>query len=469
MINSENKKIFILLPDGVGLKNFAFTNFHSIGINKGNDITFWNNTPFNLSELGFKEICFQNAKVHPLTDILKKAQTQIELNLSIKKSKDKVYDSYRFPFSYRDIKSSLKSVSTNWLVFWNNSEKGLKRIRKNIVKQERKTKLYFDSLETLEKEKPDFVFCTNQRMMLAIAPILAAQDLGIPTATFIFSWDNLPKATKIIETDYYFVWSNHMKNELLYYYPHLKENQVFVTGTPQFETHTEKDLLLSKEAFFKEYQLDLTKKYICFSGDDVTTSPNDPTYLSDTAAAVAKLNQKGHNLGIVFRRCPVDFSNRYDAVLEQYKDIIVSVNPKWKKMGEAWHDILPTKEDLMLQMNTIAHTEMVVNLGSSMVFDYVSFQKPCAYINYDVPNVQFPHWTVKNIYKFIHFRSMPNKDAVLWINSPAEMEDCLIKGMGNKANAIIVNAQQWFEKINQHPSELASERIWTAIRNIIKD
>jgi hypothetical protein len=36
----------------------------------------------------------------------------------------------------------------------------------------------------------------------------AAQELGIPTATFIFSWDNLPKATLVLEPDYYFVWSD---------------------------------------------------------------------------------------------------------------------------------------------------------------------------------------------------------------------------------------------------------------------
>jgi hypothetical protein len=34
--------------------------------------------------------------------------------------------------------------------------------------------------------------------------LLAAQQLGIPTATFIFSWDNLPKATMVVETDYYY-------------------------------------------------------------------------------------------------------------------------------------------------------------------------------------------------------------------------------------------------------------------------
>ncbi len=464
----QNKKIFILLPDGVGLRNFSFTNFHTIGIQNGFDITFWNNTPFDLNELGFKEVRFNNPKTHPLTDLLKNAQTQIELNQNIKKSKDSIYNHYRFPFSYKSIKAVIKSIYINWLIFWNNSQKGLERIRININKQERKTKLYFDSLETLKKEKPAMVFCTNQRIMLAVAPLLAAQDLGIPTATFIFSWDNLPKATKIIEADFYFVWSNHMKNELLFYYPHINQNQIVITGTPQFEPHFNKTLLLSKEVFFKTYQLDVNKKYVCFSGDDITTSPNDPSYLENLALAVHELNKKGFNLGIIFRRCPVDFSDRFDEVLLKFKDCITSINPIWEKKGEEWNTILPTKDDLILQMNTIFHSELVINLGSSMVFDYVTFNKPCAYINYDVPNPDFPNWSVKKIYNFIHFRSMPSKDSVFWINNPNEMVDVVEKMLINESVPEIANAQKWFEKINQHPPQLASERIWNAIEEICK-
>ncbi|MDI9257667.1 glycosyltransferase family protein [Flavobacterium sedimenticola] len=465
----QNPKIFILLPDGVGLRNFSFTNFHKIGTQKGFDITFWNNTPFDLTDLGFKEIRFTNPKAHPLTDLLKNAQTQIELNLNIKKSKDPIYNHYRFPLSYKNIKAALKSTYIKGLVLRYNSEEGLVKIRKNIAQQERKTKLYHDSLATLQHEKPAMVFCTNQRMMLAVAPLLAAQDLGIPTATFIFSWDNLPKATKIIETDYYFVWSEHMKNELLYYYPYVKESQIIVSGTPQFEPHFEADYLMSKEAFFAAYHLDNSKKYLCFSGDDITTSPNDPTYLEDMAQAVKKLNEKGHRLGIIFRRCPVDFSNRFDKVLSKYSDLITPINPKWEKKGEAWHAILPTKDDLILQMNTIKHTELVINLGSSMVFDYAAFDKPCGYVNYEVKNASAPHWSVHTIYKFIHFRSMPNKETVFWINDPESMEQFIAQTLNGNSSATVAHAKAWFEKINQHPPTLASERIWTAIQQLIQN
>jgi hypothetical protein len=39
--------------------------------------------------------------------------------------------------------------------------------------------------------------------------------------------------------------------------------------------------------------------------------------------------------------------------------------------------------------------------------------------------------------------------------------------MGKEANDIVVNAQLWFEKINQYPPELASERMWQVIEDII--
>ena len=464
----QNNKIFILLPDGIGLRNFAFTNFYGLGLEKGFDIKFWNNTPFDLQKMGFNEIQIKYAKAHPLTDVLKVAQTHIELSQNIKKTNDKVYDSYRFTSTKKGLKEFLKNLVILTLIITNNSKSGLIRLRKWIAKNERKTKLYFDSLETLQNDKPSMVFCTNQRVMLAVAPILAAQDLGIPTATFIFSWDNLPKGTKIIETDFYFVWSEHMKSEMQFYYPHISENQIKVTGTPQFESHFQNDCIISKDVFFKQHNLNIDKKYICYSGDDITTSPNDPTYLADLANAIITLNKNGQNLGVIFRRCPVDFSSRFDTVLEKYKDIITSINPKWKKIGDSWNTILPTKEDLVLQMNTIFHSELVINLGSSMVFDFVAFNKPCGYINYDVPNVM-SHKSVKDIYDFIHFRSMPSNDAVFWINNSNEMEQKVLKMLGDDSSKVIKEAQKWFEKINQHPPEEASSRIWNAIKEICKE
>ncbi|PIF31362.1 hypothetical protein CLU81_1850 [Flavobacterium sp. 9] len=462
----QNKKILIFLPDGIGLRNFAYSNFYNVGQNENFEVTFWNNTPFNLTELSFKEIKIESSKSNILTEVYKNARKEIELNLNIKKTNDKVYDSYRFPLPYKGIKKTLKSVAIRFLTFAYSTDSGLIKIRRKIARLEKKTLYYYQSIKTLKQENPAIVFCTNQRPLTAIAPILAARDLGIPTAAFIYSWDNLPKAMMVIETDYYFVWSDHMKQELLFYYPYIKEENIFVTGTPQFEIHFDKERLLSREDFFQQNELDLTKKYICFSGDDVTTSPDDPKYLEDAALAIQKLNDKGFNLGIIFRRCPVDFSGRYDEVLKKYPDILKAIDPLWKPFSSSWNTILPTKEDDYLLSNLAEHCEMVLNLGSSMVFDFVSHEKPCGYFRYNQKVQLDKTWDIFKCYRYVHFRSMPAKDPVFFMDDPDSISDAIEKVL-KQDEEILINTKKWFEKINQHPPQLASQRIFEAMKKII--
>jgi len=287
-----NKKAFILLPDGVGLRNFALTNFNAIGTQLGYEITYWNNTPFAIkNELGFQELKITNQKLHPLTTVFTRARKRCELNWFDKKFNETVYNTYNFPQSYNGLKNAFKSLYVDFLVATHSNEKGIKSIREKIKQLERTTEKYQKCKVQLQKEMPAIVFCTNPRPTQALAPILAAQDLGIPTASFIFSWDNLPKATTLIEPDFYFVWSDYMKQELLQYCPYVNENQIFVTGTPQFESHFDATLIQNKTEFFKKYGLDSQKKYICFSGDDSVTSPLDQYYLEDLALSVRELNK----------------------------------------------------------------------------------------------------------------------------------------------------------------------------------
>ncbi|MFC2109190.1 UDP-glycosyltransferase, partial [Bacteroidota bacterium] len=56
------KKIFVFLPDGVGLRNFAFTKFNDVGELNKLETVYWNNTDFDLSSIGLKEIKIKNSK-----------------------------------------------------------------------------------------------------------------------------------------------------------------------------------------------------------------------------------------------------------------------------------------------------------------------------------------------------------------------------------------------------------------------
>jgi len=409
------KKVFVFFPDGVGLRNFAFTDFKKIGDEMGFDIHYWNNTIFSLKDnLGFNEVKIEDQSSHKLLPIYTKARKRAELNVSRDKFNDAVYPTYKFPFNYKGLKNIFKSLYSKYLIGLYSSEKGIVKLRKKINALERSTSKYKYCKAQLELHKPDLIFCTTQRSTQSISALLAAKDLGIPTVAFVYSWDNVPKAMQVVETDHYFVWSEHMKKEVLHYYPFVKENQVFVTGTPQFEPHYDTSLLKTREQFFKEQNLDVNKKYICYSGDDETTSPLDQYYLEDLANVVRNLNAQGENLGIIYRKCPVDFTSRYNAVIEANKDIIEVIDPIWKQVGDIKKGIR--------------------DIGQN--------------------------------YKYVHFRSMPSNEAAVFCTNKNDLET-IVYNVLHKKTSNVTEGLKWYEIIvGKHPTK-ASKHIWENIKNLL--
>ena len=178
-----------------------------------------------------------------------------------------------------------------------------------------------------------------------------------------------------------------------------------------FEFYTNPENIIPKAVFYKKYQLNETKKLICFSGDDMRTSPFDPEYLHDLAEAITKEDLDSKYM-ILFRRCPVDVSGRYDWVLKKFPNLIKEAPPLWNYNASKWTAVYPTKDDVKLLVSTAYYCDVVVNVGSTMAFDFGMFQKPCIFINYDVK--KDANWSVDTIYQFQHFRSMPTQDVVYW-------------------------------------------------------
>lgn len=436
-----------------------YTQFSSLALKEDIELVFWNNTPVDLTVLGFQEIKFPKVTLHWQTNALKNALKHTELNVYKVNTSQSIFDEYKFAWNTKGVKNKLKTAIAKRYIRKMPTQQYIVRLREKLKRQERSTTYYQECKEQIQSINPDLVFCASQRPIAAVAPMLAAKDLGIPTVCSIFSWDNLPKATLVVEADHYLVWSEYMKQELQTYYPFTSISKTHIVGTPQFENHFDKTIILSKEAFYKTHNLDLQKKYICFSGDDITTSPFDPQYLADVVEAVSNYNLlQETQLGIIFRRCPVDFSDRYDWVLEKYKDAIVPIAPLWESIGTQWDKKTPTKADLELQTNIAHHTSLVINVGSSMVFDYAAHNTPCAYLNYNPEGSDTAVKNIYTIYKFVHFQSMPSKEAVIWMDGKEHIFQQLVAVLENNCFEL-TTTQEWFQKIVKHPVEGSSKRI----------
>jgi hypothetical protein len=422
-------KIVLLFPDGVGIRNYLYSEvFQNIKA----DLVLVHN--------------FDEATIATL-----KGNVSLSETLTIPVYKETIKEKFlreliclsRLQYNAQLV--SNPSLLTNWN--WNQKTLSKKlfytaieyaaplfkkysrilKLEKRYQSAIRTTLFYKEAKVILEDIKPKTVFCSHQRGLNGAPFFAAAKDLGIPTTTVIFSWDNLPKARLALRADNYLVWSDYMKRDLELFYPEIPSGTIHVTGSPQFEFYEDSGNIIEKETFFQKYNLDPNKKIICFSGDDTKTSPDDPSYLRDIAEAITKAKLQGE-YQILLRRCPVDVSGRFDIVVQEYKDLIKEAAPLWHySTSKDWTTVYPSKEDVKLLVSTAFYSEIVVNIGSTMAFDFAMFNKPCVFINYDQENKKEKDWSVKTIYQFQHFRSMPNKETVIWLNNKEEIVDKIIK------------------------------------------
>ena len=250
-MHNKKEHIFILIQAGYSAKNFILSGFLD---NTNALVTFWSDQDY-INKYGVNNnlVILPKYTYNRKIDFLKKLKNKAELSFFSKKFNNHNYKSYlskieRGPSS---IKSKIIDFSTFLLSKFYSNKKGIQKLDTPLYNVIRKTAYYKKCKKQLEEAKPTKVFCTHQRATSAIAPMLAAKDLKIPTICFIHSWDNIPKGVQLVKADTYFVWSDYMKQEMLDHYPFIEKYNIVVTGTPQFTMH-----------FQDEYRLD-SKQIIC--------------------------------------------------------------------------------------------------------------------------------------------------------------------------------------------------------------
>ncbi|WP_435577747.1 hypothetical protein [Gilvibacter sp.] len=454
---SKPEDIVLFVPDGVGIRNYLYADVFK---NRQANLHLYHN--FDPDTLGRLK-----SELHFASDQ--------EIPAYSESIKEKYY---RELIHYCRLKLNTKRTANVTIMhLWNKPRKGLKqmlfygfvtfmgnfygnykavlKLEKRYQREIRSNPIYQKVSAQLAALNAKTLFCTHQRALKAPPIFAAAQDLGLKTATVIYSWDNIPKARLALQANIYLVWSAYMKEQLLAFYPELDSEQIKITGTPQFEAYNDPKNIIPKEIFYEQYRLDPAKKIICFSGDDEYTSPYDPTYLHDFAAQLQESGLES-KYQILFRRCPVDVSGRYDDVVAKFEGLIIEAPPLWNFNSNVWSAVYPTQDDVKLLVSVAHYSDMVVNLGSTMAFDFGMFGKPCIYINYDPP--QAKGWSVNMIYNFEHFKSMPDPSAVFWWESPEGLPE-LLQSIPRRKSKI----GDWMDIVIEDTQ--ASDRIYNALIN----
>jgi hypothetical protein len=402
------------------------------------------------------------------TDFLRylKAKSTLRYNDTIQARKDHLL--YRVSPGKSNLKKTLKFGAISFLSRFYASKSGIQKLENKFFKQTRTSQYYKDCLAYLKTEQPDLIYCSHQVSSLSLAPVLAARDLGIQVVSFIHSWDNLPKGNKMLKADHYFVWSDYMKEEIQQYYAdEVKENNITVTGTPQFSFYTKPEYLIKKELFYKAYKLPTGKKLLCFSGNFTSIGMDDPLYLKDLAEAVKVHNQANtEQYHVVLRANPADYNQGFIPILAQYKDIITEVIPTWDSDKNPLPENYKVNSNLGVLYSTLYYSSAIFNIGSTMALDAILLGKPAYYCHYKQPSGH-KDFNIDRLYQFIHFKTFDKHPKAVHVLRSKEILPKVLQDFNTLEQQNRDERKCWAESIAVHPLQNVQQRMHKAFQNLL--
>lgn len=275
--------------------------------------------------------------------------------------------------------------------------------------------------------KPTLVFNGSHiHSRNAIQAVQAAQWLGIPTATFIFSWDNLTSQGRItLPYDYFLVWNESLKVQLLEMYDWIKPGNVFVTGSPQFDFHFRPQFHLSRENFCDRVGADPARPIIFYATGMPNHMPGEPEIVEGIADILRQEFDVASRPQLLVRVYPKDRSQRFDELKQRRGDILFP-KVEWE---QAW--LTPKFEDSYDLVNTLRHCAMGINVASTVSLELCMFDRPAINVGYNPKSVDEAELSFAEYYGFDHYKPVVESGAVQVANSENELANMIRSALAN--------------------------------------
>jgi CDP-glycerol glycerophosphotransferase (TagB/SpsB family) len=221
--------------------------------------------------------------------------------------------------------------------------------------------------------------------------------------------------------DKFLVWSQLMKDEMLYFYPNVKNENVQIVGTPQFEPYVLEKYKSSRENFLNKFGLDNTKKIICYSCADVSIGPNDPIVIRAIVEAIKNKEIK-FDVQLLVRTSPAEDDSRFKAIRDEFPEIIWNV-PKWvltrENHQENWSQRIPSDEDISDLRSLLENSDLSINMCSTMSLDFMLFDKPV--INTVFGNLENGLYNDQRFLNYVHYKKVVDSNAVMIAKDKEEL------------------------------------------------
>jgi hypothetical protein len=274
--------------------------------------------------------------------------------------------------------------------------------------------------ELFDRYRPALLVASNPGLILSEVPLLrTAARRGIRSMAVDASWDNFTnKLIPVRRVDRLVVWNELMKQQAVDLHGYTNA-EVRVAGTPQWDLYFREGAIATRDTFLRQIGADPSRKVVT-----VTTTPRDLYPHHDHVLRVlirAMAENAWHaKVQLLVRLHPRDDLEAY-AEFEGLPNVIIEKPFRATLKSADGLAIDITSENQRHLANTMCHSDVVVNVASTLAIEAAIFDTPVVNVSFDGEMPSEWVGSARRYYRFTHYVNIIRHGAVRVAEHPAQL------------------------------------------------
>lgn len=273
--------------------------------------------------------------------------------------------------------------------------------------------------ELFRRHRPKLVVTPTSGLYFSEGPLLArATRAGVPTMAIDLSWDHFTtKTAPLRPVSRMCVWNEPMRDEAMRLHGYRFE-QVAVTGVPQFDQYADRAALGSRAEFLESIGMPSTARLVTVTTVPPVLYPGHDEVVDHLLRARRDglLGKDVRLLVRVHQRDELDRYQRFEGVAglrveKPFRHTIVAEGSS----------VDPSTADRRHLARTLLHSDVVVNVASTIAIEAAILDTQIVNIGFDLPTPKPYLDSAARFYDYTHYRPLVTGGAVAVAHSPGDM------------------------------------------------
>jgi hypothetical protein len=277
--------------------------------------------------------------------------------------------------------------------------------------------------QIFDRYRPSLLVASNPGLIFSEIPLLrTAVRRRVRSMAVDPSWDNFTnKLMPVRRVNRLIVWNELMKQQAIELHGY-RPDEVRIAGAPQWDLYFRAGTTLSREAFFGQIGADPAQRLIT-----LTTTPRELYPHHDHVLRVLMQAIRSGVWGgaqVLVRLHPRDELDAY-AAFQNVPGVIIEKPFRATVRAGDGLSIDITSENQRHLANTMRHSDVVVNVASTLAIEAAIFDTPVVNIAFDGEAPSDWVRSARRYYRFTHYVNITRHGAVRVAETPAQLVDAI--------------------------------------------